>query len=193
MAIDAVIPCDVSHNEPVFMFIKGGEVHRTDWSVGATKTLGEMWRILPNQFRSGVDAAARFLPDPPTDGTEYRFIKGDQVVTMKGGFPRKVANLWETWPDLPNEFTVGVDAACFSWILTDWTFFKGDKIYDRLGYMTLEKRFPGWLPSSFNEGIDAACLIGDGWHMLFKGDEYFYDGLTEKITHRFPTLPSGWT
>jgi hypothetical protein len=120
---------------------------------------------------------------------------------VDSGYPRPIAG---NWPGLPSSFTQGIDAALWRRSNGKIYFFKGSQ-YVRIsrvpagvdsGYpRPIAGNWPG-LPSSFNQGIDAAlCRRDTGQIYFFKGPAYVrYTSLSRGIDPGYPHwIDPNWT
>lgn len=119
-------------------------------------------------------------------------------------YPKKISG---NWADLPVAFRSNIDACVYRNSNNKLYFFKGDQ-YVRLTGSTMDAGYPkpiagNWngLPSSFQQGIDAAFLReSNGKIYMFKGNQYVRltdttvdNGYPQPIAGNWPGLPSGFT
>jgi hypothetical protein len=167
---------------------------------GYPKRIAGNWPGLPSSFNQGIDAALW----RESNGKLY-FFKGSQYVRFSKvsdgvdpGYPKPIAG---NWPGLPSSFNQGIDAALWRESNKKIYFFKGSqyvrfsKVSDGVdpGYpKPIAGNWPG-LPSSFNEGIDAALLRRDNKKIyFFKGRRYVrYSSVPQGVDPGYPAWING--
>lgn len=127
-------------------FFKGNQYVRLTGSTvdeGYPKPIAGNWHGLPASFEQGIDAA--FLRE--SNGKIYMF-KGNQYVRlteteMDPGYPKPIAG---NWPDLPNDYNAGIDAALMRVDTSKIYFFHGHT-YIRYSNVNdgVDAGFPKWI------------------------------------------------
>ncbi|WP_300454447.1 hemopexin repeat-containing protein [Accumulibacter sp.] len=137
---------------------------------GYPKKIAGNWTGLPSEFLSNLDAALY-----RDSNNKLYLFKGSKYVRMTGsamdeGYPKPIAG---NWNGLPVSFQQGIDAAFLRESNGKIYLFKGDQ-YVRLTETTVDPGYPkpiagNWtgLPSSFNDGIDAALMRWDMHQIYF--------------------------
>lgn len=174
-------------NNKVYFF-KGSQFIRVDpnngWEVdsGYPKPITPSWPGFPRPFANGVDAAlwseinkkiyffkgSRFIRVDPNNGWQ-----------VDSGYPKTIS---PSWPGFPTDFAEGVVGALWSGTNQKIYFFKGSQYIrvDPANSWNVDSGYPksiqgNWpeLPSSFNNGIQAALWNGKSQKIyFFKGSEY---------------------
>lgn len=158
---------------------------------GYPKRISGNWNGLPSSFRNGIDAALF-----RTSNGKLYFFKGNQYVRLTGttvdaGYPKTIS---ASWNGLPAHFQTGIDAVFERESNGKIYMFKGNQ-YVRLTETTVDSGYPKsiaahWpsMPSSFNDGIDAALMRWDNHKIyLFRGTRYVrFSNVTDGVDSGYP-------
>ena len=171
-------------NDKAYLFSNTRYIRFTDIGAGRDegypKKISGNWPGLPNNFKNGIDAAL-WRED---NGKLYLF-KGSEYVRFSNvsdgvdaGYPKPVAG---NWKGMPAAFNEGIDAALWRESNGKIYFFKGGQ-YLRISSVDagMDAGYPkpiagNWngMPTSFNNGIDAALMRKDNHKLyFFKGTRY---------------------
>jgi predicted P-loop ATPase/GTPase len=182
-------------NNKAYLFSKGWYVRYSNIDDGIDEgfpaKISDNWVGLPDNFASGIDAALY-----RSSNNKLYFFKGNQYVRLTGstvdaGFPQPIAG---NWNGLPASFEQGIDAAFERESNGKIYMFKGDQ-YVRLTETEVDPGYPqpiagNWpdLPSTYNDGIDAALMRVDTSKIyFFHGHTYIrYSNVNEGVDAGYP-------